>query len=48
MERLVSQKIILEINHGTRYRVNIKIRKNKIYLGTLNNEMNYYLNNWNV
>jgi Holliday junction resolvase len=45
IEKLVHEKAILEVGHGLRYRVNIKIRDGKVYLGTLNNNMDYFLNN---
>jgi len=48
MEKLVQQKIILEVDHGKRYRVNIKFREDKVYLGNLNNDAGYYLNNWKL
>lgn len=48
MEKKVHEKAILEVNRGSRYRVNIKIREEKIYLGTKNHEMSYYLNNWSI
>lgn len=48
MDKLVKQKIILEVGHGSRYRINIKFRNDKIYLGNLNNDTSYYLNNWEI
>ncbi len=48
LEKLVDKKVILEVGHGKRYRVNIKFRDGKVFLGNLDNEMNYYLNNWKV
>jgi len=48
MERKVHEKAILEVGHGKRYRVNIKIRDDKIYLGNMNHEMNYFLNSWDI
>ena len=48
MEKKVAEKAIRKVGHGTRYRVNIKIRDGNIYLGTLKHEMNYFLNNWDV
>lgn len=46
VEKKVHEKAILEVGHGLRYRINIKLRNNSVYLGTLDNEMNYFLNNW--
>lgn len=48
MERKVHEKAILEVGHGKRYRVNIKMRDDKIYLGNTDNEMGYFLNNWDI
>lgn len=48
IEKKVHDKAVLEVGHGLRYRVNIKLRNNSVYLGTLGNEMNYFLNNWSV
>jgi hypothetical protein len=48
MERKVKEKAILEVGHGKRYRVNIKFRENKVYLGNMNHEMGYFLDNWNL
>lgn len=48
MEKKVHENAILEVGHGKRYRINIKIRDKKIYLGTKDHEMNYYLNNWKI
>lgn len=48
MEKKVHEKAILEVNHGKRYRVNIKFRNNTVYLGNKSHDMNYYLNNWSL
>ncbi len=48
IEKKVHDKAILEVGHGLRYRINIKLRNNNVYLGTLDHEMNYFLNNWAV
>ena len=48
MEKKIKEKVIHEVGHGNRYRVNIKTREGNIYLGNKNNEMNYYLNNWSI
>ena len=48
VEKLVDQKVILEVGHGKRYRINIKVRGKDIYLGKKDNIMNYYLNNWEL
>lgn len=48
IEKKVQQKAILGILDGKRYRVNIKFRDEKVYLGNREHEMGYYLNNWNL
>lgn len=48
IEKKVHDKAILEVGHGARYRVNIKMRNNNVYLGNLDHEMNYFLNNWSL
>ena len=48
MERKVHDKAILEVNKGNSYRISIKIRDNKIYLGNMNHEVTYFLNNWEI
>jgi len=48
MERKVHEKAILEVGHGKRYRVNIKFRDDKVYLGNMDHEMGYFLNNWGL
>lgn len=48
IEKKVHEKAILEVGHGKRYRVTIKIRGDKVYLGNMNHEMSYFLNNWSL
>lgn len=48
MEKKVHEKAILEVGHGKRYRVNIKHRNGSVYIGSMEHEMNYYLNNWEL
>ena len=48
VEQKVHEKAILEINKGNTYRVNIKLREDKIYVGTKEHEMGYYFNNWDI
>ncbi len=48
MERKVKERVILEVGHGQRYRINIKLRNQKVYLGTLENDMDYFFNNWEI
>ncbi|MDD3940656.1 MAG: winged helix-turn-helix domain-containing protein [Candidatus Pacebacteria bacterium] len=48
IEKKIHEKSILEIMKGERLRVNIKVRDEKVYLGNMNHEMGYFLNNWNL
>ncbi len=48
VEQKVHEKAILEINNGNTYRVNIRMREGKIYLGNKEHEMGYYFNNWDI
>lgn len=48
VEKKVHEKAILEVGHGKRYRVNIKFRDNVVYLGNMNHEMQYFLDNWTL
>jgi len=46
IQKNVAQKNILLVNNNTRYRINIRIREGKLYLGNKENEMSYFMNNW--
>ena len=48
MEKKMHEGAILEVGHGKRYRVNIKFRDEKVYLGNMDHEMGYFLDNWNL
>jgi hypothetical protein len=48
IEKKVHEKAILEVGHGKCYRVNIKFREDKVYLGNMDHEMGCYLDNWNL
>lgn len=48
MEKKMHEGAILEVGHGKRYRVNIKFRDDKVYLGNRDHEMGYFLDNWNL
>jgi HB1/ASXL restriction endonuclease-like protein with HTH domain len=48
MEKKLHEKAILEVGHGSRYRINIKFRENNVYLGNMEHEMNYFLNKWEL
>ena len=47
MEKKVHEGSILYVENGKKYRVVIKFREGNIYLGNMQNEVNYYLNSWN-
>lgn len=48
IQKNVDQENILVINKNTRYRVNIKIRDGKLYVGNKTNDASYYMNNWEL
>ena len=48
VEKKVHDRAILEILNGKRLRVSIKFRNGKVYLGNMDHEMGYYLDNWNL
>lgn len=48
MGRMVHERAILEVGHGKRYRVNIKFRDDRVYLGNMDHEMGYFLDNWEL
>lgn len=48
IEQKMHERAILGVGHGKRYRVNIKFRDGKIYLGNMDNEMGYFLDNWDL
>lgn len=48
MEKKVSEGAILYVKNNKKYRVVIKFREGNIYLGNMQHQMNYYLNNWGI
>jgi Holliday junction resolvase len=48
VEKKVHEKAILEVGHGERYRINIKLRGPDVFLGNMDHQVNYYLNNWSI
>lgn len=48
VQRNIVQKNILVVNKETRYRVNIRIREGRLFLGNKENDMSYYMNNWGL
>lgn len=48
MEKQLTEGNILKVNQNKHYVVSIKIRDNKIYLGNLNNCIDYFVDNWKI
>jgi hypothetical protein len=48
MERKIKERAALPVWKGERYRISIKERNGKIYLGKKEYEINYYFNNWEI
>ncbi len=48
INELIDSNAIKDLKSAERFRVTLKIRKNNIYIGTLDNEINYYWNKWEV
>lgn len=48
VEELIHMNAIKDIKTHDRFRVTLKIRDNKIYIGTLDNPIDYYWNNWGI
>lgn len=48
LEKKVYEHAIVEINHGERYRITIKVRGPDVFLGTMDHRVNFYLNNWSI
>jgi hypothetical protein len=48
VEKAIQQEFVNIVGKGKLYRITIKRRENKIYLGRKENEMTYYLNRWEI
>ncbi len=48
IEQKVRERAILPVSNGTRYRVNIKIRDGKVYLGNMEHDVTSYLVAWDL
>lgn len=48
VERKIKEGAVFSVNKRTGYALNIKFRDNKIYLGNMDHEMNYFLDNWDI
>jgi hypothetical protein len=48
MEKKIKERAALPVQNGERYRISIKERNGKIYLGKKEYEIDYYLNNRDI
>jgi len=48
MQKKIHEKAILEVWQGKLYRVVIKFRDGHVYLGSMDHNTDYFLNNWDV
>jgi hypothetical protein len=48
LERKLKEGAISEVNGKTGFALMVKFRNSKIYLGNINHEMGYHLNNWDL
>jgi len=46
VQKNIDEKNILVVSKGQRYRVNIKMREDNLYLGKKENDMTYYMDKW--
>ena len=47
-QKNIDQSNILKVGKNKRYRVNIRLRDGKLYLGNKENDMSYFMNNWSL
>lgn len=48
MQKFIDQRVILSVNQKTRYRINMSVKGDKIYLGNQSNEVSYYFEKWDL
>ncbi len=48
VERKIKEGAIFSVNKETGFAVNIKFRDEKVFLGNMDHEMGYFLDNWNL
>mgnify|MGYP001617191606 CR=1 FL=1 len=48
VERKIKERAISAVNNNTGYALTVKFRDGKIYLGNMDHEMGYFLDNWNL
>ena len=48
VEKKIKERAIFTVNNNTGYALNVKFREGKIYLGNMDHEMSYFLDNWDL
>ncbi|MBI2990400.1 MAG: winged helix-turn-helix domain-containing protein [Candidatus Magasanikbacteria bacterium] len=48
VERKIKERAISAVNNNTGYALTVKFRNDKVYLGNIDHEMGYFLDNWNL
>ena len=48
VERKIKEGAIFSVNKQTGYALNIRLRNGKVYLGNMENEISYFLDNWDI
>ncbi len=48
LERCIEEEFIHTVGNGKLYRVTVKRRQSKIYIGRRENDVSYYLNRWDI
>ena len=48
VDELIYDKAIKSLDNTERFRVTLKIRKDEIFIGTLDNPIDYYWDNWDI
>lgn len=48
LQKNVAEKNILEVGGGKRFRINIKVRADNVFLGNKLNNINFFKNNWDI
>ncbi|RJQ32233.1 MAG: hypothetical protein C4562_04165 [Actinobacteria bacterium] len=48
VQKKVHEKAILTVHENKNYRINIKVRNGSVFLGTMQHQMDYFLNNWKL
>ena len=48
VEKKIKEKAISTVNNNTGYALTVKFRDDKVFLGNMDHEMGYFLDNWNL